>query len=216
MMTYGATGDDVSDDSDAATGNNDDVNGEGVTGDYVDDDGGGVMGDIDDANGDGMMGYDDNDDGDGVAMTTKSMATARRATTLMTSMATAQRDTTTTMVTARRTMTGTARRATTSTTSMATLGWEHGCCCHQAYPLPGRWGDDGGIAMTMAGEGLGLGFGGNSSQRQPPTAAATKRRKHVRWEREGGQRRQPMNGEAKQCHATTSKQRGTTRGRGAG
>jgi hypothetical protein len=212
-MTYGATSDDVSNDSDGATGNNDDVNGEGAMGDYVDDDGVGVMGNIDDAKGDGMMRYDDDDDGDGVAMTTTSMATARRVTTLMTSMATAQRDTTTTMVTARPTMTGTARLATTSTTSM---GWEHGCCCHQAYPLPGRWGDDGGIAMTMAGEGLGLSFGGNSSRRQPPAAAATKRPKHVRWEREGGQRQQPMNGEAKQCHATTSKRRGTTRGRGAG
>jgi hypothetical protein len=42
--------------------------------------------------------------------------------------------------------------------------------------------------MTMAGGGLGLGFGGNSSRQQPPTAAAAKRRRRVRWEREGGQR----------------------------
>jgi hypothetical protein len=38
----------------------------------------------------------------------------------------------------------------------------------------------------------------------------------VRWEREGDQRRQPTNGGAQRCHATTSKRRGTTRGRGAG
>ena len=194
-MTYGAMGDDVSDDSNGATGNNDDVDGEGATGDYVDDDGSGVMGDNNDANGDGRMGYDDDDDGDGVAMMTTSMATARRATMLMTSMATAQQDVTTTLVTARRTMRGTARRATTSTTLMATSGWEHGCCCHQAYPLPGRWGDDGGIAMTMAGEGLGLGFGGNSSRRQPPAAAATKRR---------------TRGEGGRPEATTNEWRGQT------
>ena len=81
--------------------------------------------------------------------------------------------------------------------SMATLGWEHGCRRHQAYPLPGQWGDDLGIVMMMAGGGLGLGFGGDSSQRrQPPAAAASERRRRVRWEREGGQRQQPMNGGA--------------------
>jgi len=46
---------------------------------------------------------------------------------------------------------------------MATLGWDNGRCRHQAYPLPGWWGDDGGIAMMMAGGDLGLGFGGDSS-----------------------------------------------------
>ena len=60
------------------------------------------------------------------------------------------------------TLMATARRATT-TTMMVTLGWEHGRCCNQAYPLTGQWGDDGGIAMTMAGGGLGLYFGGDSS-----------------------------------------------------
>jgi len=100
---------------------------------------------------------------------------------------------------------------------MATLGWEHGRCPHQAYPLPGRWGDDGGIAMMMADGGLGLGFGGNSSRRQPPTAAAAERWRRVRWEREGGKSRQPTNGGAQRCHVTTtSKRRGATRGRGTG
>ena len=33
-MTYGATGDDVSNDSKGATGDNDDVDGDGATGDY--------------------------------------------------------------------------------------------------------------------------------------------------------------------------------------
>ncbi len=147
-MTYGAMGDDVINDSNGATGDNDDVDGDGATGDYVDDDGGGVMGDNDNVDGNGVTGYDD-DDGD--------------ATTSKTSMATARWDTTTTMATARRTMTATAQLATTSTTLMATLCWEHGRRRHQAYPLPGRWGVDGGIAMTMAGGGLGLGFGGDSS-----------------------------------------------------
>jgi tuftelin-interacting protein 11 len=35
-----------------------------------------------------------------------------------------------------------------------------------------RWGDDGGIATTMASGGLGLGFGGDGSRRQPPPANA--------------------------------------------
>jgi hypothetical protein len=52
--------------------------------------------------------------------------------------------------------------ATTSTTLMETLGWEHGRRRHQAHPLPGQWGDDGEIAMMMAGRGLGLGFGGDA------------------------------------------------------
>jgi len=69
------------------------------------------------------------------------------------------------------------------------------------------FGGDGGIPMTIAGGGLGLGFGRNSPRRQPPAAAATKRQRRVRWEREGGQRRQPMNGGAQRCHATTSKRR---------
>ena len=76
-----------------------------------------------------------------------------------------------------------------------------------------------GIAMTMAGGGLGLGFGGNSSQRQPPAAAAAERRRRVRWERKGGHRQQPTNGGDQRCHATTSKWRDATRGirgRGAG
>ena len=41
-IPYGMMGDDVSDDSDGATGNNDYVNGDVPTGDYVNDDGGGV------------------------------------------------------------------------------------------------------------------------------------------------------------------------------
>jgi len=104
----------------------------------------------------------------------------------------------------------------TMTTMMATLGWEHGRHHHQAYPLPGRWGHDGGIAMMMAGVGLGLGFGGNSSRQQPHPAATTERRRRMRWKREGGQRQQPTNGGAHRCHPTTSKRRGAARGRGAG
>ena len=76
-----------------------------------------------------------------------------------------------------------------------------------------------GIAMTMAGVGLGLGFGGDSSRRQPPAAAAAKRRRRVRWERKGGHRQQSTNGGDQQCHATTRKRRDATRGirgRGAG
>jgi hypothetical protein len=76
-----------------------------------------------------------------------------------------------------------------------------------------------GIAMTMAGGGLGLGFGGNSSRRQPPAAAAAERWRRVRWERKGGHRQQPTNGGDQRCHATTSKWRDATRGirgRGAG
>ena len=38
-MTYGATGDNVGEDSDGATGNDDDVNGNGAAGDNNDDDG---------------------------------------------------------------------------------------------------------------------------------------------------------------------------------
>ena len=38
MMTYGATGDDVGEDSDGATGNNDDIDGNGAAGDNNDDD----------------------------------------------------------------------------------------------------------------------------------------------------------------------------------
>ena len=121
------------------------------------------MGDNNDVNGNGVTGYDNNDDGDGTAMMKTLMAMARRATMSTTSMATAQRDTTTTMATARWTMIAMAQLATTSTTSVATLGWEHSRRRHQVYPLPGWWGDDGWIAMTMAGGGLGLGFGGNSS-----------------------------------------------------
>jgi len=92
-------------------------------------------------------------------------------------------------------------RRVTTTAIMATLmGWEHGRRRHQAHPLPGRWGDDGGFAMMMAGGDLGIGFGGNSSRRQPPAAAAAKRQRRVRWEREGGHRQQPTNGGAQQCH----------------
>ena len=44
-----------------------------------------------------------------------------------------------------------------------------------SFPAP-RWGDDGGIATTMASGGLGLGFGfcfdGDNSRRRPPAAAA--------------------------------------------
>ena len=43
MMTYGAMGDDVSNDRNGATGDDDDVDGNGVTGNYVDNDGGGEM-----------------------------------------------------------------------------------------------------------------------------------------------------------------------------
>ena len=56
-----------------------------------------------------------------------------------------------------------------------------------------------GIAMTMAGGGLGLGFGGNSSRRQPPAAAAAERWRRVRWERKGGHRQQPTNGGDQRC-----------------
>jgi len=85
-----------------------------------------------------------------------------------------------------------------------------------SLPRPG--GDDGGIAMTITGGGLGLGFGSDSSRRQPPAAAAAaaERQRRVRWEREGGQRRQPTNEGAQRCHAATSKRRGATRDRGAG
>jgi hypothetical protein len=160
-------GDDDHDDHDVATDVYVDNDGGGVMGnnDNADDDGvsGGMMGDNDDADDDDVTGYNDDNDGDGTTMTTTLMATVQWATPSMTSMATARRDTMTTMVLARRTMTAMARRVTTLTTSMATLGWEHGRHRHQAYPLPSRWGDDGGIAMKMAGGGLGLGFGGNSS-----------------------------------------------------
>ena len=70
------------------------------------------------------------------------------------------------------------------------------------------FGGNSGIAMTMAGGGLGLGFGGDSSQSQPPTAAAAKRWRCMRWEREGGQRQQPMNGGAQQCHTTNQQMEG--------
>jgi len=113
---------------------------DGATDAYVDNDGHGVMGNNDDADDDGVTGYDNDDDGDGTAMTTTLMATVRWATPSMTSMVTARRDTMTTMVTARRTMTVMARRATTLTTLMATLGWEHGCHPHQAYPSPASGG----------------------------------------------------------------------------
>jgi hypothetical protein len=103
-MTYGTTGDDISDDSNGAMGDNDDVDGEGTTGDYVDNDGGGVMGDNDGVDGKGVTGNDDNDDGDGAAMTTTSMAMARWATTSTTLMATTQRDMPTTMAMAQWTM----------------------------------------------------------------------------------------------------------------
>ena len=36
--------------------------------------------------------------------------------------------------------------------------------------LSPRWENNGGIAMTMAGGGLGLGFSGDSYQRQPPAS----------------------------------------------
>ncbi len=131
-MTYGATGDDVSNDSNGATGDNDDVDGDGAMGNYVDNDGSGVM--SDNVDGDGVMGYDD-DYGNGTTGDNVDDADGNGAT----------------------------GYDDESTTLMATLGWEHGRCRHQAYPLPGRLGDDGGIAMMMAGGGLGLGFGGDSS-----------------------------------------------------
>ena len=55
-MTYGATGDDVGNDSNGAMGDDDYVDGDGATGDNDKDDGDGAMGDND----------DDDDDGDGL------------------------------------------------------------------------------------------------------------------------------------------------------
>ena len=65
----------------------------------------------------------------------------------------------------------------TAMTLMTTLGWQRGHRRHQAYPHSSQWGDEGGIAMTMAGGGLGFGFGGDSSRGQPPPAVVAKRQR---------------------------------------